>query len=36
MPVTVFVNHALADGWHITQFFHNLERELAELTEKLK
>lgn len=36
MPVTVFVNHALADGWHITQFFRNLERELAELTEKLK
>ena len=25
-------NHALADGWHATQFYRNLERELAELT----
>ncbi len=32
LPVSLFVNHALADGLHISQFFANLERELQELT----
>ena len=36
LPVTVFVNHALADGWHLTQFFRNLEQELFEIGEQLK
>lgn len=34
LPVTVYVNHALADGWHLTQFYRNLERELSRLTEE--
>ena len=33
LPVTVYVNHALADGWHIAQFYQNLERELSHITE---
>lgn len=32
LPVSLFVNHALADGLHISQFFADLERELQELT----
>lgn len=32
LPVSLMFNHALADGWHATQFYRNLERELAELT----
>lgn len=32
LPVSLFVNHALADGLHISRFFMNLEKELAELT----
>lgn len=32
LPVSLYVNHALADGLHISQFFANLERELQELT----
>lgn len=35
LPVTVYVNHALADGWHLTQFYQNLERELSRLTDEL-
>ena len=31
LPVSLFVNHALADGLHISQFFRNLEQELAAL-----
>ena len=31
LPVSLFINHALADGWHVTQFYRNLDRELAEL-----
>lgn len=31
LPVSLFVNHALADGLHISQFFANLERELRAL-----
>lgn len=36
LPVSLFLNHALADGWHVTQFYQNLERELAALSEKLR
>ena len=32
LPVSLFINHALADGWHVTRFYRNLDRELAELT----
>lgn len=32
LPVSLYVNHALADGLHISQFFANLEKELQELT----
>lgn len=32
LPVSLFINHALVDGWHITRFYRNLERELAELS----
>ena len=28
LPVTLYVHHALADGWHISRFFENLRREL--------
>ena len=30
---SLFVNHALADGLHISRFFRNLETELAALAE---
>ena len=33
LPVSLFVNHALADGLHISRFFRNLETELAALVE---
>ena len=33
LPVSLFVNHALADGLHISRFFQNLETELAALAE---
>lgn len=32
LPVSLYVNHALADGLHISQFFANLEKELLALT----
>lgn len=32
LPVSLFVNHALADGLHISRFFVNLEEELAAMT----
>lgn len=32
LPVSLFVNHALADGLHIARFFLNLEKELADMT----
>ena len=32
LPVSLFVNHALADGLHVSRFFANLEAELAALT----
>ena len=28
LPVTLYVHHALADGWHISRFFENLRHEL--------
>ena len=31
LPVSLFVNHALADGLHISRFFLNLEKELADM-----
>ena len=31
LPVTVFVNHALADGLHIARFYENLDRELSDI-----
>ena len=36
MPVTVFVNHALADGLHIARFYENLNQELAEIVKQIK
>lgn len=30
MPVNIFINHALCDGWHIAQVFFNFEKYLAE------
>ena len=33
LPVSLFVNHALADGLHISQFFAGLERELQALAD---
>lgn len=33
LPVSLFVNHALADGLHISRFFQNLETELAALAD---
>ena len=36
MPVTVFVNHALADGLHIARFYENLDQELAEIVKQIK
>ena len=33
LPVSLFVNHALADALHISRFFQNLETELAALAE---
>ena len=32
LPVTLYVHHALADGWHISRFFENLRRELDAIT----
>lgn len=32
LPVSLFVNHVLADGLHISRFFLNLEKELADMT----
>ena len=32
LPVSLFINHALCDGWHVTQFYCNLEQELSELS----
>lgn len=34
LPVSLYVNHALADGLHISQFFAGLEEELRELTQQ--
>jgi len=31
MPVTLSVNHALADGLHIARFFRELTDEMAKL-----
>lgn len=36
LPVTLSVNHALADGIHIAQFFQNLEEEIAELCHQIE
>ena len=36
LPMSLFINHALCDGWHVTQFYRNLDRELAELSKYLK
>lgn len=32
LPMSLFINHALCDGWHVTQFYQGLERELAALS----
>ena len=32
LPVTLYVHHALADGWHISRFFENLRHELDAIT----
>ena len=34
--MTVFVNHALADGLHIARFYENLDRELLNIVEQIK
>lgn len=34
LPVSLYVNHALADGLHISQFFAGLERELQTLADR--
>jgi len=34
--VTVFVNHALADGLHIARFYENLDRELSDIVKIIK
>ena len=36
LPMSLFINHALCDGWHVAQFYQNLERELAALSAYLK
>ena len=36
LPMSLFINHALCDGWHVAQFYQNLERELAKLSKYLK
>lgn len=36
LPMSLFINHTLCDGWHVTQFYKNLDRELAELSAYLK
>ena len=36
LPVTLLVNHALADGLHIARFFQGLETELAALCAQWK
>ena len=28
LPFTIFVHHALADGWHVSQFFERLQEEM--------
>ena len=28
LPFTIFVHHALADGWHVSQFFERLDEEM--------
>lgn len=32
LPMTLYVHHALADGWHISRFFENLRHELDAIT----
>ena len=36
LPMSLFINHALCDGWHVTQFYKYLDHELAELSAYLK
>ena len=36
LPMSLFINHERCDGWHVTQFYKNLDRELAELSAYLK
>lgn len=36
LPVSIFVNHALADGLHIAQFYSCLDKELRELVKLLR
>ena len=31
LSVSIQVHHALADGWHIAQFYRALEEEIAAL-----
>ena len=35
LPLAVLCNHALVDGLHISRFYSALDRELAELTDRL-
>ena len=34
LPVTLLVHHALADGRHIAEFFHALDREIAAFADQ--
>ena len=36
LPLAVLCNHALVDGLHISRFYSALDRELADLTDKLR
>ena len=36
LPVSIFVNHTLADGLHIAQFYSCLDKELRELVKLLR
>ena len=36
LPVSLYVNHALADGLHIARFYENLDRELSDIVKIIK
>ena len=36
IPISTLCNHAIVDGLHISKFYENLEREIADLTNLIK